>query len=136
MARRSKNGTDTTAPAGVGHNGLPEKGKEFVQRVETLNRDLASEKGTYMATCKGIREDIKLVLTEAAKAGITRKTIKTAVKVRDLERKAAEARGDLDIADQDMLDNIRLALGDLAELPLGQAALGDAEGASGQATAD
>jgi uncharacterized protein (UPF0335 family) len=126
MAKKQANGEQAGAP-GIGHNGLPEKGKEFVQRIETLNKDLASEKGAYMATCKTIREDVKAVLTEAAEAGITRRTIKTAVKVRELERRAAEARGDLDIADQDMLDNIRLALGDLAELPLGKAALGEGE---------
>jgi uncharacterized protein (UPF0335 family) len=123
---RRKNGTDDQ-PAGVGHNGLPEKGKEFVQRVENLNADLATEKSEYMTRCKGIREDIKEVLSEAADAGITRKTIKTAVKVRYLERKAAEARDSLEEGEIETLDAIRLKLGDLAELPLGQAALGETE---------
>jgi uncharacterized protein (UPF0335 family) len=126
-----KSGMNGENVAGIGHNGatdLPDKGKAFVERIETLNRDLASEKGEYMQRCKTVREDITAVLSEAADAGITRKTIKTAVKVRALERKAAEARDSLkDLADQDMLDRIRLALGDLSDLPLGKAALGEGE---------
>lgn len=130
MARKNGNGTDgAEAGNGQGKN-LSEQGSDYVKRVENLHRELASEKSSYMAACKSLREGIKEVLTEAAEAGITRKTIKTAVKVRELERKAEEAREDLDIAERDHLDNIRLALGDLSELPLGKAALGETEAAA------
>ena len=121
---KTKNGED--GQPGIGHNGLSEQGKAFVERVENLNRDLATMKADYMNECKSVRGDIKEVLNEAADAGITRKTIKTAVEVRALERKAKQARDDLDIADRDTFDNIRLALGDLADTPLGAAATGPA----------
>lgn len=129
MAKSNGNGKGI---AGIGDNSrsLTEQGGDFVKRVETLHKDLATEKSEYMTNCKTIREDIKQVLSDAADAGITRKTIKTAVKVRALERKAAEAREDLDIAERDHLDNIRLSLGDLAELPLGKAALGEGDEAA------
>lgn len=133
----AKNGKANGDAAGVGHNSknLTEQGKAFVERVEELNRNLASEKSSYMTECKTIREDITAVLTEAHDAGITRKTIKAAVKIRALQRKADEAREALDIAEIDHLDNIRLALGDLADTALGKAALGEGDSGLDQATA-
>lgn len=107
----------------AGHNSLAEKGKAFVERVETLNKDLATEQSNYMTACKGIRGDIKVVLSEAKDEGIPAKVIRAAVKARTLERKAREARDALDMADQDTLDNIRHALGDFADTDLGQAAI-------------
>lgn len=110
------------ATAKAGHNSLSDQGKAFVERVENLHGDLMKLRMSYMSECKTVREDIAAVLQEAKEAQIPKKVIKTTVKVRELERKADEAREELDIADRDTFDNIRHALGDLADTPLGQAA--------------
>lgn len=118
-----KNGSDNEAP-GIGHNGtLSDKGKEYVERIENVHKSLASLKGTYMADCKGYREDIAEILEEAKSAGIPKRAIKAVVKARDLDRKAKEAREDLDIADRGTFDNIVLALGPIAGTPLGDFAM-------------
>lgn len=107
----------------AGHNGFdPEKVKSFVGRIENLNKDIETQKAEHMSKCKGIREDIKSVIAEAKDEGIPASAIKAVIKVRALEKKAAKARDDLDNEVQGDFDNIRLALGDLAETPLGEAA--------------
>lgn len=112
-----------TQPAG--HNSLePAKVKSYVGRIENIHDELEKERGTYMAACKALREDIKDIFDEAKDAGIPRRALKSVIKVRALEYKAEKARDDLEQDDQQAHDRIRLALGDLADLPLGQAALG------------
>jgi len=111
-----------TTPAKT--NGFdPEKTKSYVGRVENLHKDLQTERGKYMATCKAIREDIKVVFAEAKDEGFPNKSLKAVVKARELERKANAQRDDLgDLDLQDKFDMIRHALGDLADTPLGKAA--------------
>lgn len=112
-------------PAGAGHNRIPAaKATEFVGRIERLYDDLASAKGEYMRRAKTIREDIALVIDDAKTAGIPKKELKAVIKTRDLERKAQAIRDDLEADSQETFDQIRLALGDLADTPLGEAALG------------
>lgn len=108
----------------AGHNGFdPEKAQSFVSRVENLNQDMETLKAEHMAKCKAVREDIKDVLEEAKGEGIPKGALKAVIKVRELERKAERARDDLDSDVQGDFDNLRLALGDLAETELGQAAM-------------
>lgn len=95
----------------------------FVERIENLHDKLESMKGSYMADCKVVREDIKAVYDEAKESEIPKKALKAVVTARQLERRANEARDDLDSDDQDLFDAIRLALGDLADTPLGGAAV-------------
>ena len=108
----------------AGHNGFdPEKAKSFVSRIENLNDDMETLKAEHMSKCKAVREDIKDVIAEAKNEGIPASALKAVVKVRALERKAAAERDNLDNEIQGDFDNLRLALGDLAETELGQAAL-------------
>lgn len=113
------------------------EGSKFVERIENLNDDLASERGEYMVKAKAINEDKKTVLDDAKAAGFTKATIKAIVKARELERKATAAREDLDMSDRETFDSIRHSLGDFAELPLGQAAMDQAaaNGTEAQASA-
>lgn len=115
------NGTDTPAP---GHNGFdPKTVSSFVARIESLHEDLLKERSAYMLACKQIRGDITLVLDEAKDAGIPKRALKSVVRVRELEGKAEMVRQELEAEDQQNHDLIRQALGDLADLPLGQAVL-------------
>lgn len=129
MARGNGNGD----AAGVGHNSktLNEQGVEFVKRIETIEAEIDDEttkfKDEMVAPLKG---DVKSVYEEAKAAGLTKKSVKTIIAARKKERQVEAARRALDMADQSTFDNIRLKLGDLADLPLGKAALGEGAAAA------
>jgi uncharacterized protein (UPF0335 family) len=111
----------------AGHNGFdPDKAQSFIDRCENIDKELEREKGEYMARCKALRGDKKDVLSEAKDQGFNTTAMKAVLKTRALERKVEETRDELDNDVQDSFDNIRLAIGDLADLPLGQAALAQA----------
>ena len=98
---------------------------EFVGRIENLQADLEKEKSAYMLACKALREDIKEVLDEAQQKGLPKRPLRAIVKQRALEKKVAACRDDLeDIDHLSAFDIMKSALGDLADLPLGQAAMG------------
>ncbi|MCK9994503.1 MAG: hypothetical protein Dbin4_03023 [Alphaproteobacteria bacterium] len=98
---------------------------EFVARIENLHADLEKEKSAYMLACKALREDIREVLEEAQEKGLPKKPLRAIVKQRALEKKAAACRDDLEDSDHlSAFDIMKAALGDLADLPLGQAAMG------------
>lgn len=128
MGRRKKQTDGEATPAAPKHgNGFdPDKCKSFVDRIESLHADIASEMSAALNACKQIHGDIKIVYQEAKdEAGIPKKALKRVIKVRALERKAEEMREELEGEDQDSFDQIRHALGDLADTPLGQAALAE-----------
>ena len=130
MARKRKSETIDEQPATIGHNGsMPPADVllDFTHRVENLYDELASEKGEYMNRARQIRESIARVLIEAKDAGIPKKEFKTVIKARQLENRLEHLRDDLEPDEVETYDAIRLALGDLSDLPLGQAALAKAE---------
>ena len=95
----------------------------FVERIESLNADLASEKSDYMLRCKPIHEAIAQVLDEATEAGIRKRALKVKVKTRQHLRKAAQLESELeddDRANYQLLDD---AIPGLDDLPLGIVAL-------------
>ena len=105
----------------------PTKAKDFVDRIENLNADILSEQGTYMAKVKSIKEDIGVIFDEAKTAGIPKKALRAVIKTRELQGKLEATRDDLEPEDQDSYDAVRHAIGDLAETPLGKAALARTE---------
>lgn len=112
----------------------PKKVKSYVDRIEAIKEAIASEKGEFMASCKQHNEDIADILEEAKSNGLPKKALRSVVKTRELEAKLEAIRDELDEDLQDTYDNIRHAIGDLAETPLGEAALRRAE--KGSAAAD
>jgi hypothetical protein len=127
MARNRKTESETPpAATAMGHNGgIPddEVVRDHVHRVENLIDELASEKGRYMQAARSIRDGIKRVIVEAKDAGIPRREFKAVIKARSLEHRLAEVRDELEPDEVQTFDQIRHALGDLADLPLGRAAL-------------
>lgn len=111
--------TDTKLAA----NSIEGIAEPFLKRIENLHRDLESERGSYMARCKEIREDMAHVYDEAKDKGVTKKALKGVVKYRQLERKKAAITEDIDDIDvKSQLESLIAALGELADTPLGQAA--------------
>jgi uncharacterized protein (UPF0335 family) len=106
-----------------GHNSLGEQAKSYVGRIERLLGDLEVEKETYRDIANGIRDDIKLVYAEAQGDGVPVRELKAVIKARRLERKADACRDGLGTSERETFDQIRAALGDYSDTPLGQAAL-------------
>ena len=126
MPRKRKSDIADEQPATIGHNGgMPPADVllDFTHRVENLYDELASEKGEYMNRARQIRESIARVLVEAKDAGIPKKEFKTVIKARQLENRLEHLRDDLEPDEVETFDQIRHALGDLSDLPLGRSVL-------------
>jgi uncharacterized protein (UPF0335 family) len=102
------------------------KSKSFVERIENLHRQKEELHSAYMLECKDLSLDEQQVYKDAKGEGIPKKALKSVIRDRSLRRKLEAIREGLDAADQDSFDMIKHALGDLAETPLGEAALGRA----------
>lgn len=109
----------------------PSEAASFVDQYEALEKELASERGSFMAKCKAIRDRQKELLDDAKSQGVAKKLVKSIVGARDYEAKAKALRDELEKEDQDYFVDIRKALGDFADSPLGAAAVkredGDAD---------
>ena len=76
-----------------------------------------------MAECAKISGRQKSLVDDAKGAGLNGKVLRATVKQRALERKAEAVFDDLEDDDAELLRDIREALGDYADLPLGAAAV-------------
>ncbi|WP_010683129.1 DUF2312 domain-containing protein [Methylobacterium mesophilicum] len=123
------------AAAQHGNGFDPKRTKECVDRIEALAAKKTALHMTYMAECAVINEDIGDVYEEAKTAWhIPKKALRTVIKARATERKLEDMRNDLDLVDRESFDQIRHALGGLADTPLGDAALsGSDESKDGKA---
>lgn len=66
---------------------VDQSARPFMERIERLHADLESERGKYMAACKVIREDVKVVFQEAKDAGCNVKALRGLIKWRALEKR-------------------------------------------------
>ncbi len=99
----------------------------FVSEIERHLDQIESYKGEHMQRCQSVRELISEVYDRAKDSGLPKQELKAVIRARTLEAKAKAARDDLeDMERRETFDQIRLALGDLSELPLGAAPLSDA----------
>lgn len=109
-----------------GHNGFdPAKLKQFVGDIERIEDEIETLRGEFMNRCKGKRELIGEILDLAKEAGVPKKELRAVLKSRALEEKIKRLRDGLPDEGPETYDQIRFALGDLADMPLGRAALGD-----------
>jgi hypothetical protein len=86
----------------VGHNTIEGKAAPFLKRVEDFNEQLESLRGSYMQSCKAVRDQVKEVYVEAKENGVAPRPLKGLVKHRQLTRKqekiVASMRDDDDVA--------------------------------------
>lgn len=109
-----------------GNGPNPERTKECVERIEALDRKREAAHMAYMQECAAIASDKKDIFTEAKTAwGLPTRVLKRVIKVRAAERKLEDMRESLEADEQETFDQIRHALGDLADTPLGRAATGE-----------
>src|SRR6185312_16153185 len=112
-------------------NGIdPVKAKRFVGEIDRCFDELASERGSYMARCRGIRDRIKGWKEQAADAGIPRGGLNHLLKRRELQTTIDEHEAEAEADTIETADMIDEALGGgkgLAGTALGAAA-GGADG--------
>lgn len=123
MARGRKKNAVQQAPSGQ-NSADAAMVQRWTHEIEKHFKELDSLKGEYMNDARQIRASIAECYERAKDSGVSKAALKAVIKTRQLEKKIDGLRENLveDGLDNDY-DNIRLALGDLAELPLGQAAL-------------
>jgi hypothetical protein len=97
--------------------------KEAVRTIESLKDDRASEHGRYMARCAKINASIAGAKDQAKDRGIPRKELNALLKKRDLLRKVAAVRADLEADERGTLDMLESQLGDFGKTALGRAAI-------------
>lgn len=101
--------------------------QELLGKIDGYHADLASERGTFMKTCRSIRESISNVYTEAKARGIPEKELRSLVKIRLNEAKNRKIYEELEADQQLTLSMLATAEG-VKDLPLWRAAamMGDA----------
>lgn len=101
----------------------PDEMASFVDEYEKMEREKLERKMAYMAECAKISGRQKELVDDAKGQGLSGKVLRSIVKARAYERKAAAIEEALEDDDGQLFVDIREALGDYADLPLGQAAV-------------
>ena len=101
--------------------------KRFIGEIERCHEELLTERGSYMARCKNIRERIKSWKDLAHDAGIARKALNTYLKERELLAKIDALTEDFEDDEIEQVDLLKAALGEFGDTPLGSAAVQKAE---------
>lgn len=107
-----------------GRNGFdPDKMKKYFSEIDKIQAEMLSMQGEHMARMKAKRAQISDIVDEAKdRDSIPKGAMRSVIKVRMIEARADKVRNDLDDDEQGMHDQIRQALGDFDDTPLGQAA--------------
>lgn len=113
----------------TGHNGFDaDKVSAVVDEFEKIDAEcetIMAEARSAVADKRAAQKDL---IQDAKDAySIPKMELKAVLATRKLERRAERKRSDLSNEAQETFDQIRFALGDLEDTPLGQAALGKTE---------
>ncbi|NEH72311.1 hypothetical protein [Rhizobium leguminosarum] len=101
----------------------PEEMASFVDKYEQLEQEVLREKMSFMERCRRIRKAQSELLDDGKTQGLPKNVLKAVVKAREYARKADSLMEDLENDAQEIFKDIRQALGDFADLPLGAAAV-------------
>jgi uncharacterized protein (UPF0335 family) len=101
----------------------PDEMASFVDAYEVMEREKLDRKMAYMAECAKIAGRQKDLVDDAKGQGLNGKVLRSVVKARALERKADAVYEELEDDDANLHKDIREAIGDYADLPLGAAAV-------------
>ena len=107
-------------PATQSNSYDPEIVNGLLGKIDIFDADLLSERGSYMAKCRSIRDSIQAVYEEAKAVGIPRKELSTLVKIRKNEAKNLALFNDLE-ADQRHNLALLAATEKVKDLPLWRA---------------
>lgn len=91
--------------------------QSFVTRIQNIEGSIRSVKAKNAKECQDLQRDISDIIEEAKSAGIPKKELKAHLKVIELTDKINSVRDGLDEDQQEVFDQLAIALG-----PLGEAA--------------
>lgn len=92
--------------------------KTFLHRIDELFAEMASEQGSYMARCKGIRDDMKEVYADAKNQSVPTRELKKLVAIRRKMAKLYAELQELDTLEQNTLAELMRLTETKQELPL------------------
>lgn len=96
--------------------------QSVIKRIEALNDEKASARGSYMQKCEKLNERIDAIIDEGSRKGIPAKGVRAAVKLRakraNLEAELAKYK----VEEREIIQTILQVNGDDNDLPLWQAA--------------
>jgi hypothetical protein len=104
----------------------------YLKGIDVADDELASLRGSYMASCKGPRATIREIKREARDAGVNMKAFNAVLKDHRAERARLKRIAELENDDAFSYEQMREALGELGDTPLGSAALGRTKGRGGK----
>ena len=108
--------------------------QSVIKRIEALNDEKASKRGTYMNACGKINERINAIIDEGSRKGIPAKGIRAAVKLRAKRANLEAELAKYEVEEREIIQTILQVNNDENDLPLWQAATArskaSAEGAS------
>lgn len=109
---------DETAPA----NSKGAQLQDFLDRILEVHGEIDTIMGNAKQACAPHREDIKQIKKEANEAGFPAKELNTLIKMKRLESEIEHIADEFDPEQKERFEDMLHALGELADLPLGQAA--------------
>ena len=98
----------------------PDVVNNLLGKIDGYDADLDSMKGSYMASCRNVRENIKAVYEQGKASGIPEKELRTLVRIRKNERKNQRLFHDLESDQQEVLKMLA-ATEKVKDLPLWRA---------------
>lgn len=105
-------------------NGGPLAGlKGYLEEIDRQDDELLTMRADYMNACKGPRGIIAEIMASAKEAGINPKAFRELLRKHRADRLHDRRLDDLDLADLSDFKNMKEALGDFIDTPLGQAAI-------------
>lgn len=96
--------------------------RNLLDRIANVQKDIDGTMDAAKAECAPLREDIGNIKKEANEAGFSRKEFNALVRKDRLEKQIEAIPSQLDEEQKERYDDMLLALGELKDLPLGQAA--------------
>ena len=108
-------------PATASNTYDPDVVSNLLGKIDGYDSDLESMKGSYMSSCRNVRENIKAVYDQAKAQGVPEKELRTLVKIRKNERRNMKLYQELEHDQQESL-KLLAATEKVKDLPLGRAA--------------
>lgn len=109
---------DVTAPA----NSKGAQLQDFLDRILAVHGEIDEIMDNAKLACSPHREDIKQLKKEANEAGFPAKELNTLIKMKRLEDEIEHIADEFDPEQKERFEDMLHALGELADLPLGEAA--------------
>lgn len=109
---------DQTAPA----NSKGAQLRDFLDRIMEVQGEVDTIMKNAKMACSPLREDMAQIKKEANEAGFTAKEFNTLIRKARLEHKIEHIADEMDEEQKERFEDMLHALGELKDLPLGEAA--------------